>query len=60
MKGFKIFSIIFQCIQAIALIIFILSLVNWDWLNPNYVAFFVIGTFIILINIVTWISILSD
>jgi hypothetical protein len=60
MKGFKIFSIIFQSIQALLIIGFILTLLNWSWVNVNYIVIFVVATFFIFINIVTWISILND
>jgi len=59
MKISKILSISFQSIQALIIIGLILSMLNWDWLNINYIVWFVIGTFWIFLNIVTWVSILN-
>ncbi len=68
MKISKRFSIIFQSIQGLLILGFILSLFNWDrlnvghiswdWLKVDYIAIAVITMFWIFLNIVSWWSIL--
>ena len=60
MKTKKTLSIIFQSIQGLFLLVFILSLMNFDWLDLNIIGYSVIGIFWIFTNIITWISILGD
>ena len=74
MKTKKILSIVFQSIQGLFLLGFILSLVNWEaisppeipsfpgfpsWLTVNAIGYVVIGIFWIFLNITSWVSILS-
>ncbi len=60
MRTKKILSIVFQSIQGLFLLGFILSLMNWAWLDLNIVACAVIGIFWMFMNVITWVCILSD
>ena len=59
MKISKTLSVIFQGIQGLLVLGFVLSLLNWNWLQVDYVVWFVIGVFWIFLNIISWVCIIS-
>lgn len=60
MKTKKILAISFQSIQGFILLCFVLSLLNWGWLNLNVIGYAVLGIFLIFLNIISWVVILSN
>ena len=57
MRGFKIFALLFQAVQAVILVGFVISLFDWSWIKIEFVIVSTIAIFWLFLNIITLLAI---